>query len=142
MSSVVVKVSNAHDLPLFVNDDAADRSLLTISEMAEKFQTTLRTLRFYEARGLLSPMRKGMTRWYDVPSQRRFRLIDEGRKLGFTLSEIADLLGHGTTAEGLKLTIHKIKEQIAHLERQREDIDRALAELRRRYYVMTDPELE
>lgn len=142
MSTALIKETRSSDVEFFLSDAEEDRRLLTISEMADRFQTTLRTLRFYEARGLIHPIRKGMTRWYDVQTQRRFELIDEGRKLGFTLTEIGDLLGNSTTASSLKLTVQKIRDQIAHLERQRDEVERALVALRQRYYVMTDPELE
>jgi DNA-binding transcriptional MerR regulator len=69
-------------------------------------------------------------------------LIDEGRKLGFTLSEIAELLGPSTNVRELKLSVQKIKEQMQHLERQRTEIEVALALLRRRYYMLSEPGLE
>jgi DNA-binding transcriptional MerR regulator len=108
-----------------------------ISEMSRLFDTTLRTLRFYEARGLLKPRREGQNRYYDAAQQQRFRLIDEGRKLGFTLTEIARMLGPDTSVDRLNLTLDAIQDQIDHLEDQHRQIDQALADLRRRYYVMS-----
>jgi DNA-binding transcriptional MerR regulator len=66
--------------------DALD--LLTIGEMSERFGITLRALRFYEARGLLSPQRAGSVRLYGPTDTRRLALILKGKHLGFTLTEI------------------------------------------------------
>jgi DNA-binding transcriptional MerR regulator len=139
-----ITMSTAHvltnpNLAQFLHDQARDTEAIGIGEMARQYSTTLRTLRFYESRGLLSPRREGVNRYYDINAQRRFRLIDEGRKLGFTLTEIAELLGPVTNVGELKLTVQKIMDQIAHLEQQRRDIETALSSLRRRYYMMTDP---
>ncbi len=123
----------------FIADQISDTEVIGIGEMAQRFNTTLRTLRFYEARGLLKPRREGSMRLYDVAAQKRFRLIDEGRKLGFTLTEITELLGSSRNITELNLSIQIIKDQIIHLERQRVSVDEALADLRRRYYLLTDP---
>jgi DNA-binding transcriptional MerR regulator len=113
---------------------------LSIGEMARRFATTLRTLRFYESRGLLMPYREGTNRYYNTDQQHRFQVIDEGRKLGFTLTEITEMLGSSRTANELRLTLDKILDQIEHLEGQRSQIDQALSALRRRYYLMSETE--
>jgi DNA-binding transcriptional MerR regulator len=120
--------------------EVADAADIGISEMSRLFDTTLRTLRFYEARGLLKPRREGQNRHYDAVQQRRFRLIDEGRKLGFTLTEIARMLGPDASVDRLNLTLDAIQDQIEHLEDQHRQIDQALADLRRRFYVMSASE--
>ena len=130
-------VSN-QDIVNFIADQDTDDKYIGISDMAKQCQTTFRTLRFYEARGLLNPRREGVNRLYDINAQRRYRLIDEGRKLGFTLSEIAELLGPSTNVKELKLSMKLIKDQISHLERQREEVEAALASLRRRYYMLSE----
>jgi DNA-binding transcriptional MerR regulator len=130
---------STNDLMQFLADQEADTHYIGIADMAKKCQTTFRTLRFYEARGLLKPRRHGVNRLYDTHAQRRYKLIDEGRKLGFTLSEIAELLGPSSNVSELKLSVKKIKEQIAHLERQRVEIEEALASLRKRYYMLSEP---
>jgi DNA-binding transcriptional MerR regulator len=122
--------------------EVADAADIGISEMSRLFDTTLRTLRFYEARGLLKPRREGQNRYYDAVQQRRFRLIDEGRKLGFTLTEIARMLGPDASVDRLNLTLDAIQDQIEHLEDQHRQIDQALADLRRRFYVMSASEAE
>ncbi|MGL4636089.1 MAG: MerR family transcriptional regulator [Beijerinckiaceae bacterium] len=111
---------------------------INISEMAKRHDTTLRTLRFYETKGLLQSRRNGAVRVYDETAQRRFKLIDEGRKLGFTLAEIAEMLGSSTNLDELRISTKKIEEQIRHLEATLEQTNRALGELRRRHYLMSE----
>ncbi len=123
-----------------LSTDSINPTFVGIGEMARRFDTTLRTLRFYEARGLLTPHREGSNRYYDTNQQHRFQVIDEGRKLGFTLTEIADMLGSSQSANELLLTLDKILDQIEHLEGQRSQIDTALSALRRRYYLMSESE--
>jgi DNA-binding transcriptional MerR regulator len=106
----------------------------TISDLAREFGVTLRALRFYEDRGLLSPRREGAARIYDARDRADLAVILKGKQLGFTLTEIREMLssekGEAAATE-LKLSISRIDDQIAHLERQRADIDLALEELRR-----------
>jgi DNA-binding transcriptional MerR regulator len=109
-----------------------------IGEMAKRHSTTLRTLRFYEAKGLLKPRRSGQNRFYDNSAQHRFKLIDEGRKLGFTLTEIAELIGPSQSVRELNLSMEKIADQILHLEEQHRQVTVALSALRRRYYLMRE----
>jgi DNA-binding transcriptional MerR regulator len=119
---------------------AENDAFIGISEMSRRFNTTLRTLRFYESRGLLQPRREGQNRYYDAVQQRRFKLADEGRKLGFTLTEIAKMLGPDASADRLRLSPEMIIDQIGHLEEQHRHIDQALSDLRRRYYLMSESE--
>jgi len=65
----------------------------TISELATEFGTTLRTIRFYEDEGLLTPERVGTTRVFRDRDRVRLQLILRGKRLGFTLAEIAHILG-------------------------------------------------
>ena len=64
----------------------------SIGELAAEFDTTLRTIRFYEDRGLLSPERAGTTRIFHDRDRVRLQLILRGKRLGFTLTEIAHVL--------------------------------------------------
>jgi DNA-binding transcriptional MerR regulator len=66
---------------------------LTISQMSRLFNVSLRTLRFYEGRGLIQPRREGNTRFYRAADRVRMEMILKGKKLGFTLTEIIDLIG-------------------------------------------------
>ena len=105
----------------------------TISELAKEFGVTLRTLRFYEDKGLLSPRRAGMARLYSPADRERLALILKGKKLGFMLGEIRQMVAaHEGQADskGLQLSREKCLEQIEMLNRQQADIESALAELR------------
>ncbi len=66
---------------------------MTISQMSRHFGVSLRTLRFYEDRGLITPRRKGAARYYRPADKVRMEMILKGKKLGFTLTEMAELLG-------------------------------------------------
>jgi len=111
---------------------------MTISEMARQFGVTLRTLRFYEDRGLIRPRRAGNARFYSVPDRLRVQMILNGKRLGFTLAEIADLIGAPDAAKAAaadadfegRLAPQQISSQIDHLERQRREIDEAIERLR------------
>jgi DNA-binding transcriptional MerR regulator len=106
----------------------------TIGDLAREFGVTLRTLRFYEDRGLLSPRREGMARIYDARDRSRLSVILKGKQLGFTLTEIRAMLAEereaDTPATNLKLSLSQVEDQIAHLEQQKVEIEEALAELR------------
>ena len=111
-----------------------DSSLLSIGDMARSFGVSLRTLRFYEGRGLLNPKRDGSARYYGPEDRRRLQLIIKGKQLGFTLAEIRDLIAKGRNGNGQGLTLNQeqISLQISHLERQRKALDDAIEELRSR----------
>jgi DNA-binding transcriptional MerR regulator len=109
----------------------ASPPLIPIGHLAREFGITVRSLRFYESLGLLSPRRDGPARFYSPADQDRLALILQGKKLGFTLREIGQLLD-GQPAS-LKLSRAQCVEQINLLERQKHAIEQALAELRRTY---------
>jgi DNA-binding transcriptional MerR regulator len=66
---------------------------LTIRQMSRLFSVSLRTLRFYEGRGLIQPRREGNTRFYCAADRACMEMILKGKKLGFTLTEIIVLIG-------------------------------------------------
>ena len=105
----------------------------TIRELADRFDVTARTLRFYEQKGLLSPKRRGATRIYSAADAARLDLILRGRRVGFTLEEIKEMQDIERLDEGSRLhleaALERFKDRIATLERQRADIDNALKEL-------------
>ncbi|MFC4174404.1 MerR family DNA-binding transcriptional regulator [Microvirga sp. GCM10011540] len=108
----------------------------TIGDLAREFGVTLRTLRFYEDRGLLSPRRDGTARIYDARDRDRLSVILKGKQLGFTLTEIRAMLAEERMGDGpsakLKLSLDQIDDQITHLEQQKAEIEEALVELRTR----------
>ena len=106
----------------------------TIRDLAEEFGCTHRTIRFYEDQGLLSPRREGQNRIFSPRDRARLSLILRGRRLGFTLAEIGEMLNLYDADPGhlrqLTVALEKGRARIAQLERQRADIDAALVELR------------
>jgi DNA-binding transcriptional MerR regulator len=124
---------------LFAADDGASGGseransdpVYTIGELADRFGLTLRTLRFYERLGLLTPRREGRRRIYASKDADRLAAILRAKRLGFTLSETRHMIADEASPETLNLTREKCLEQIARLERQLAEIEEALAELRR-----------
>lgn len=106
----------------------------TIGDLAREFGVTLRTLRFYEDRGLLSPRREGTARIYDARDRARLAVILKGKQLGFTLTEIRAMVAEErigeSAAANLKMSLSQVEDQIRHLEQQRKEIDQALEELK------------
>lgn len=118
------------------NDIGEGAKFYTIGDLAREFAVTLRTLRFYEDRGLLSPRRDGTARIYDARDRERLSVILKGKQLGFTLTEIRAMLAEERSANGqamnLKLSLDQVEDQIRHLEQQKLEIEEALKELKAR----------
>jgi DNA-binding transcriptional MerR regulator len=111
---------------------------LTIGELAREAGVTLRALRFYQSKGLLAPQRNGTSRLFTADDRDRLALILQGKRLGFTLHEIREMLAardRGNT-HILPISRKKCVEQINLLERQRREVEAALSELRRIYTGM------
>ena len=117
--------------------------LWTIREMALHYDITLRALRFYEDKGLIASIRQGMTRLYDQRTRARLEVVLKGKHLGFTLSEVRDLLEVSDQDTGpayqLALDDAIIVEQIEMLKRQRDSIEKAIDELRQTQSRRMDP---
>ena len=102
----------------------------TIGDLAREFGVTLRTLRFYEHRGLLNPRRQGMARFYNEAEKNRLALILRGKRLGFTLTEIRAMLAANDRGEdGLAMSRQQMKTQLDHLRAERARLDAGIAEL-------------
>lgn len=105
----------------------------SIAELASEYDVTLRTIRFYEDKGLISPERRGTTRVYHPRDQVRLGLILRGKRLGFTLDEIATIVDMYDAEPGeegqLIYLLDQITRRRADLEQRRRDIDETLAEL-------------
>jgi DNA-binding transcriptional MerR regulator len=105
----------------------------TIGELATEFGTTLRTIRFYEDSGLLAPERHGQSRVFHDRDRVRLQLILRGKRLGFTLAEIAHVINLYDETPGEAGQLTYLIEDIAHrravLMHKRRDLDEALAEL-------------
>jgi len=105
----------------------------TIRDLAESFDVTPRTLRFYEQKGLLSPRREGANRVYSAADRARLVLILRGRRVGFSLDEIKEMLDlEAIDRSGraqLARAVERFRSRIDDLRRQRGDIDAAIDEL-------------
>ena len=108
--------------------------LYSIGELAEEFGVTSRTIRFYEDKELIHPRRNGQTRIYSRRDRARLKLILRGKRLGFRLDDIKEMLdlydlGDGQVGQ-LQVTLQRAQDRVAALEQQRQDIDQVLTELR------------
>ena len=105
----------------------------SIRQLSKEFDVTARALRFYEDKGLIHPERKGQTRIYSPRDRARLQLILRGKRLGFSLVEIHEILDlytpkdHGVAQ--MRATLVKYRNQIETLKRQREDIDAAIKDM-------------
>jgi DNA-binding transcriptional MerR regulator len=113
---------------------------ICIGEFARQCGVTLRALRFYQSKGLLEHRRAGHSRIFSAADRGRVTLILQGKRLGFTLLEIREMLAARECgcANALPISRKKCVEQIKLLESQRRDAERALAELRQIYTGMFD----
>jgi DNA-binding transcriptional MerR regulator len=105
----------------------------TIRQLCLEFKCTPRALRFYEDKGLLSPARQGLNRVYSYKDRARLQLILRGKRVNLSLAEIREILdlyakNDGGVAQNTT-ALRKFRERIVVLERQREDLDHAIAEL-------------
>ena len=106
----------------------------TIRDLAEEFDITTRTLRFYEEKGMLSAHRQGQLRIYNAGDRTRLKLILRGKRLGLDLqesSEIIAMYNPGTNnQQQLKALLAKIEEKKTQLVRQQEDLDAMFEDLK------------
>ncbi len=110
-----------------------NKDAYTISELANEFGVTTRTIRFYEDQGLLSPAREGRNRVYSKRDRVRLKLTLRGKRLGFSLGDVRELFdlydsARDETAQ-LNHCLGILAKRRAQLEQQKEDIDAMLAEI-------------
>ena len=114
---------------------AAGREVFTIRDLTKEFDVSARTLRFYEEKGLLAPRRNGEQRLYSRRDRARLRYVLMGKRVGFSLDEVREMLDLYDLGDGqrtqLQVALAKFQERAARLEEQRGEIDRAMAELAR-----------
>ncbi|MDH4442774.1 MAG: MerR family DNA-binding transcriptional regulator [Rhizobium sp.] len=105
----------------------------SITELTREFGVSTRTLRFYEDEGLLHPERRGRTRLYRAADRRLLQEILRGRRIGFTINEIREIVHVYKEPPGeigqLKMMMKKIDEKREDLRQKRRDIDETLTEL-------------
>jgi DNA-binding transcriptional MerR regulator len=109
------------------------RDVMTIREMCETFGVTARTLRFYESKELLSPLREGQKRLFTRRDQARLKLILRGKRFGFPLEEIRQLLDLYDIGDQqqtqYRATMDRARKHLADLKAQRTELDEAIRDL-------------
>ncbi len=112
---------------------AAHNATYTIKELACDFGVTPRTLRHYEEQGLISPERQGQNRIYHQEDRVRLAWILRGKRVGFSLSEIGEMLDLYNLGDGREtqraVTVARCRDRIKALEAQRDDINATIDEL-------------
>lgn len=111
---------------------ADNRDLFAIADLAREFGISTRAIRFYEAKGLLSPERVGATRIFRRRDRARLILILRGKRLGFSLRDISDYLSlyDANRSQQVSLLVGKVDERLASLEAQLQDLQTTIAELK------------
>ena len=105
----------------------------TITELTREFGVSTRTLRFYEDEGLINPERRGRTRLFRPADRRLIQEILRGRRIGFSIAEIRDIIRVYKDPPGevgqLEMLMTKVSEKREELRQKRRDIEETLAEL-------------
>src|SRR5919204_1886264 len=127
------------DVYVNVNHDsrvtaAREARTWTVGELAEELGVTTRTLRFYEAQGLIAPRRVGANRIYGARDRARLRLILRGRRFGMSLAEIGEIVNMYDGAASserrqLRTLLSRLDDIAADLRARQADLRRTLAEV-------------
>ena len=114
-------------------DETGRPGYATITQVTREFDVTTRTLRFYEAEGMLTPLRRGRSRLYSQRERTRLKLILRGKRLGLSLAEIREIIDMYDAEPGeegqLSLLVDKIADRRAELRQKQRDIELTLEEL-------------
>ena len=109
------------------------REFYTITELTREFGVSTRTIRFYEDEGLIKPVRRGRTRLFRPSDRVLLKQILRGKRLGFSIAEIREIIAMYKAPEGeegqIKALISGISDKRADLEQKRRDIEDTLREL-------------
>ncbi len=105
----------------------------SISDLAREFRVTPRTIRYYEAEGLITPGRDGQRRIYSGRDRVRLALVLRGKRLGFSLAEAKEIIDLYSAPQGeafqLRTLLEKLDEKRALLEDKRRDLDGAITNM-------------
>ena len=115
---------------------------MTIREMCDAFEVTARTLRFYEQKELLFPIREGQKRLFTRRDRGRLKLIQRGKRFGFSLEEIRQLLDlyelGDDQATQLSRTLDIARDRLAELEDRRAELDDVIDEMKTQMQLVED----
>jgi len=119
---------------------ADDGAVFTVTQLCREFDVTPRALRFYESKGLLHPTRQDSRRRFGNRDRARLALILRGKRFGFSLAEIGELLDLYDTGDSqvtqLTRTIETAEQRLAEMRRQREELDIGIVELQEQLDVV------
>ncbi|MBF9060342.1 MerR family DNA-binding protein [Rhodobacterales bacterium HKCCSP123] len=117
-------------------------NVMTIRQMCDAYEVTPRTLRFYEQKELLFPIREGQKRLFTRRDRARLTLILRGKRFGFSLEEIRQLLDlyyvGDQQATQLSRTLDIARDRLTDMERQRAELDVAINDLRSQMSLVED----
>ncbi|MDP6095153.1 MAG: MerR family DNA-binding transcriptional regulator [Gammaproteobacteria bacterium] len=106
----------------------------SIRDLSQEFDVTTRTLRFYEEKGILAPLRNGQNRVYSTADRTHLILVLRGKQLGMSLGEIAELISmydpDTNNRKQMELLIEKIIERRHQLESQKEELEHMIVDLK------------
>jgi DNA-binding transcriptional MerR regulator len=129
--SIIRRISP--DLPIAAQGEAGVNKYYTITELTREFGVSTRTLRFYEDEGLIHPERRGRTRLFRSADRRLIMEILRGRRIGFTIAEIREIIQVYRDPPGeagqLRLLMKRVEEKRDELNQKRKDIEETLEEL-------------
>ena len=114
-------------------DNEKNRIFWSIGDLSREFDVTARALRFYEDKGLLSPLREGQKRKYSARDRARLILVLRGKRIGLSLEDLKELLDlynlEGGLQHQMQTALLKFKQQLRVLEAQKQDIGEAIIDL-------------